>query len=264
MRALSYALLIPCLLVATPGFAGDESSSGGMLDGLLGPSPGIGAGLYLSSSVYDGKDATVLPLPFASSNVDAVYSPFRWFIRDGVVGFRVARSANLEFSLVGKLQVYGYESGDSDALRGMEDRDWSVDLGVLGAWQTEGVRLEALAFTDALDKSGGQEYQLSLQFPRHSGRLIFVPHVDLLYFSDKLVDYYFGVRPEEATAVRPAYRGDGGTALRLSVRSTYQLNKRWTLHASAHYTALPSEVTDSPIVDSDGALSLFLGGTYRF
>ena len=72
------------------------------------------------------------------------------------------------------------------------------------------------------------------------------------------------MRPEEATASRPAYEGDSTItpALRLTLRR--KLSERWSALGLVQHEWFSSEITDSPIVEDDSATSFLLGLTYTF
>ncbi|MCL5281869.1 MAG: MipA/OmpV family protein, partial [Planctomycetes bacterium] len=82
--------------------------------------------------------------------------------------------------------------------------------------------------------------------------------------SEKLVDYYYGVRPNEARPERPAYEGKQAfdPFLRLVIR--HGLTKHWSLFTDAQYEWLAREIADSPIVSKDHQLSLTVGALYAW
>jgi outer membrane protein len=82
--------------------------------------------------------------------------------------------------------------------------------------------------------------------------------------SADFVDYYYGVRPGEATAERPAFDGDAATNRFVGLASRYRLTKRLGLFALVRHTWLDDTITASPIVDTDNDYSGVLAVTYAF
>ena len=75
-----------------------------------------------------------------------------------------------------------------------------------------------------------------------------VPGIAVGWRSAKRVDYYFGVRPEEATPSQPAYAGREAFTESARLTGFYIINKSWTAFAGAQGTVFGPGVTDSPIV----------------
>ncbi|WP_035025648.1 outer membrane protein OmpV [Enterovibrio calviensis] len=143
-----------------------------------------------------------------------------------------------------------YDDDTSDFLKGMDDRDLSVDLGLNADFRL-GNGVISTYFQH--DVSGA--YKGYLAGARYFD-LYTIGKADLLSFagvmlqSKDFVDYYFGVNPNEARVNRPAYTGDSSVAYELGYKLIYPLSENWNLTQSTQYTRLGSEVADSPIVDS--------------
>ena len=120
-------------------------------------------------------------------------------------------------------------------------------------------------FTDISNKSDGNSAQLNLAHPlRLAPRWHLIPSIGAEWLSDKVVDYYFGVKPGEATLARPAYVGTASVNLRAGVMLHYRLSREWSLFGGASYTRLGSGISDSPIVTHDAITALHFGGGWHF
>jgi outer membrane protein len=80
----------------------------------------------------------------------------------------------------------------------------------------------------------------------------------------KLNDYYYGVRPDEATAIRPAYQPGAGVNGQVGLYGVYSLTERWRLLGGVAATRWAKGVRNSPIVDDRVQLSGELGLMYDF
>ena len=91
-----------------------------------------------------------------------------------------------------------------------------------------------------------------------------LPGVSVAWQSEDMVDYYYGVRPGEALVGRPAYSPGSAIIPEVSLLATHPVGERWEFFARAGHAWLPSEITNSPLVDQDGRLSVIVGLGYTF
>jgi outer membrane protein len=77
-------------------------------------------------------------------------------------------------------------------------------------------------------------------------------------------NYYYGVRPSEATTTRAAYDPGGGVNTELGLSAVYRLSERWRLTGGVSATRWASSVRASPIVENRTQLAGHLGLAYDF
>ena len=206
---------------------------------------------------YVGLDEDLLVVPLVRFEGEKAY------LRGLRGGWRFIETDSYEFSVFGQARTEGYDANDSAFLTGMEDRKFSLDLGVASAWTIEKVgQIEIALSADALDRSGGHEAALSWNGLFRAGGFTFIPGVSARWQSADIVDYYYGVRAGEALPCRAAYRGDAAVTPDVSMLVQRKLGARWTLFARASHAWLPSEISNSPIVARDNSTSIFLGLGY--
>ena len=109
---------------------------------------------------------------------------------------------------------------------------------------------------------GGYELAASWTGRFKAGDWTLLPGASVRWQDAKMVDYYYGVRASEALLGRAAYSADAALTPDVSLLATRKLGERWSVYARASHAWLPSEVTDSPLVDRNGNTSLFLGVGY--
>ena len=207
--------------------------------------------------------------PYRQLDEDLLFVPLirfegeRAYLRGLRGGFRLLERGPLEFSAFLQARGDGYEAADSPYLAGMADRRFSLDGGVALGWRIARLgQFEASAATDLLDRSGGQELEVSWTGLARAGQWRILPSVSLRWQSDDLVDYYYGVRPGEALPGRPAYQGDAAVLPEFAVLATRPFGERWQFFARVGHTWLPGEITDSPLVDDDRRTSVLVGLGY--
>jgi outer membrane protein len=90
------------------------------------------------------------------------------------------------------------------------------------------------------------------------------PQIALAVRDRKLNNYYYGVRPSEAAAARPAYEPGGGVNAELGVSAVYRITERWRLTGALAATRWSSGVLASPIVERRTQLTALAGVAYDF
>lgn len=218
----------------------------------------IGAGAILKGQPYKGISSRLYPVPLFG------YDGPRLYMYGVSGGYRLIKGPMWSLGPVFRPRFTGYQADDSAALRGMDDRDWTLDLGAAWSWRTDYGLISAGWVTDVFGRHKGHELEFSytIMFPLAGFDII--PSAAVQYQSSDLVDYYYGVDPDEARPGRPAYEAGGAwnPYLRLAVRR--KLNERWSLLLGGQLDWFDSEIKDSPIVDDSRDFMLLGGLLYSF
>jgi len=156
----------------------------------------------------------------------------------------------------------GYDSEDSFALAGMDDRDGSLDGGIKSSLNLQWMYVSLVAVTDLLGEHEGQEISTVLSKKLYEG--ILTPRIGFKWLSEDLVDHYYGVKSSEATGSRPAYAGDSTVNFLAGVSVGVPISEKWAIIGDFEYENLGSEIEDSPIIDREDIFTYVLGAVYRF
>ena len=217
-----------------------------------------GFGVAASQDVYTDFDNRIVPIPIIGYTGEKlrVYGPF--------VGYQLFQQDG--FTLDAQLvPVFaGYEEDDSAVFTGMEDRDFSSAAGIGLNYNTGGWVYSLSTNADILGKFDGYQASARIGKQFRIDQYMIEPSIGVNYQDSNYVDYYYGVRPEEATAFRSAYNGDGAlnTEIRIAV-STRQFFKGMTrLELGA--TFFDDSISDSPLTDDDTSLNAMLVYTRFF
>lgn len=165
----------------------------------------------------------------------------------------------------------GRESGDNDALDGLDDiKDTAVlDLGLFyGIGDlTLGVALEQ----DLLGRGKGLVTFLGARYDFEflDERLEISPQVDISFATGRHLRTEFGIKPEEAVNSEfDAYRPKAGLkSYGAAVGLDFQVTEHWALLGEAGIEFYGPEATDSPLLDEAGAdygAEIELAIAYRF
>jgi outer membrane protein len=179
------------------------------------------------------------------------------------VGLKLRPSQTQRFDVFLRHRLEGHPVEDvPPILAGMARREQGIDAGVSAQWSASWGVAYAEALHDVSAASRGSEVRLGYKYPWRNGRLLLQPHASLGFRSARLNNYYYGVRPAEATTERPAYEAGAGTSAELGLYALYRLTERWRLLAGATLTRLPATVGASPVVEHRTLATLSLGAMY--
>ncbi|MGY0311017.1 MipA/OmpV family protein [Alteromonas macleodii] len=252
LKTVIGAITLACVGVSsTPAFAqqaGAQQPQGWMW----------GFGVAASQDVYTDFDNRVVPIPIIGYTGEKlrVYGPF--------IGYELFRESG--FTLDAQLVPIfaGYEEDDSAVFTGMDDRDFSYAAGVGLNYNTGSWVYSLSTNADILGKFDG--YQASARIGKRFriNNVMIEPSIGVNYQDSNYVDYYYGVRPEEATAFRSAYNGDSAlnTEVRVAIMTRQFLGGMTRLEVGA--TFFDDSISDSPLTDDDTALNAMLVYTRFF
>lgn len=222
---------------------------------------GIGAGVFPEFSGSQDFRGLVLPIVRASYK-DTV------FINALQAGVWLLDSDDktIRFGLAIEPR-FGWEAKAGTRVEGMERRQFSLEAGPNLQVRTPVGVFNANLYQDITGASSGQTAQLQFVRPltgiQGGGALRLNGVIGAQWFAAKTNDYYFGVRPGEVTATRPAYSAGATTNLQLGVNGVYLLG-RGSLLFGVIGNWLGSEAADSPIVETRFQPIAYLGYGINF
>lgn len=221
---------------------------------------GLGLGVSVRKSPYEGVGDKSTVLPLLSYENDWV----RLF--GTTLDAKLPSAGPVDFSLRAKVALgEGYVASDSAALAGMAARDGSIYLGAATTWHAGFAEFSLDYLHDVSGNSQGARLRLGAEHSfAFAQRFLVTPHASVTRLDAKHVDYFYGVRPEEATAARPAYAGKATAETELGIRFGLLLAPNQRLLLDLVDTHWGSGVTDSPLVGRSSAPGILLGYTYTF
>ena len=250
--AIAMVLWVP---VAQTGLAADDSRPAAK-----GVQFGLGAAVIAQREPYRDmdQDTDIIGIPILTIETR------RFSLQGPRLAYHVADGGPVEFDVIAAWRFNGVDPDDSAFLAGMAQRKGTLDVGFNFAYRSERTVSTLRATADLLDRHGGFDVSASFGLPQRLGYLFITPSVGIDYLSSGLVEYYYGIRPEEATAARPAYAGGDALNFVLELEAVQPLTKHWTMVGGIRHEWLDSSITDSPIVDADTRTSFFAGFVRTF
>jgi outer membrane protein len=249
-RCLAALALASCASVA--------GASSDPLTGIAAPGgAGVGAITRAERSPYLGAGTRYDFVPVY------LYEGERVYLHSLSLGVKFGVTETRRFDLFLRHRFEGHPTDEIPTrLTGMAQREPGIDLGIGGQLAgTWGIAF-AEVLRDVSQASHGTELRLGYKYPVRRGALTVRPHAMLSLRSASLNDYYYGVRPEEARADRPAYEANGAATPEVGVQLIYRLTSRWRVLAGVSAARLPDTVRASPLVEHRTLTNLELGALY--
>lgn len=219
---------------------------------------GLGVAGNVSQLPYAGDEnrKRALPLLFVENS---------WLRVAGTgIDFKLPGAGPVTFDLRLAYAFDGYKGGDSPILDGMADRKHSVMGGGVVTWHDPLVDISFETLADVSGHSKGLTAKLSADHAFRFGALELRPRVAARWMDSKYVDYYYGVRADEATAARPEYDARAALNLETGVRASYAFAPHQAAFFDVGTQRLGNEIADSPLVGRRTLTSVGIGYLYRF
>jgi outer membrane protein len=239
-------------------FASAGGASSDPLSGVV-PPGGAAIGLMprIERSPYSGDGTRYDFVPVY------LYEGERVYLRSLSLGLKIGATEARRFEIFLRHRFQRHPTDDiPEALAGMAPREPGIDVGIGAQAGGRWGLLFAELLRDGSQVSHGTELRLGYKYPVRVGALSLRPHAMLSLRSADLNNYYYGVRPEEARADRPAYQSAMGVIPEIGLQASYQLSSKWRLLAGASVARLPGTVRDSPIVDHGSVRSVEFAALY--
>lgn len=204
---------------------------------------------------FDNK-AKVLPFIFHESRWVSLIGP--------TLDLKLLSTESLSFSARLHYAGDGYEADDSPYLAGMAERKSSFWAGGASSLNTGLATVSVELLGDASGKSKGKRASLSIEREFKAGDFDVTPRLALHRFDGKYVNYYYGVRADEATPTRGYYLGKAATNVEAGVRIGYSLAPQHQLSLDLSTTRLGAGIKASPLVERSRQDGVRIGYLYLF
>ncbi|MCO4793465.1 MAG: MipA/OmpV family protein [Bacteriovoracaceae bacterium] len=261
MRTFKKISIAFILLISVNIYGSSTPKKKGPPEGL-----GVGIGYIYSESEYVGDDSKHLPMPLIS------YIKGNFFLRGLNAGYSFYNNDWFRSSVLvdSKFFAGGYESDDSSALSGMDERKGTVLSGGQLNFRLWKLKLDVKVMRDILGVHGGYEGELKLRtnFPisvlfKDWPFTMVGASVGYQYNSHSYNNYYYGVKDSEVTSQRVKFitKDSWSPAFGTFVRTT--LSEKWKLMTFYNLKFLSEEIRNSPIVDKNKTSTLAIFFNYQ-
>lgn len=219
----------------------------------------VGVGVSTSTSPYKGVSSVTMPLP----DIELTYKSA--FIEGINMGYNVYDTKTLQVGVILLPVLAGYKGKDSNDLKGMDNRNMSLEGGLRMKYNFENSFLSGTVSRDVSGTTDGYTvnaaYNYILFETRNSGLSLYA---GAEYLSDKKSNYYYGVKDKEATFARPSYHADGALNPFIGLTQIFAFSETWSIIANVEYKRFDSTIYKSPIVDDHYQVAGYLSIMYTF
>ena len=195
------------------------------------------------------------------------YEGDSFYVRQTTLGFILSQSEKNELSLTASWMPLEFDPADNDdyAMQQLDKRDTTAMAGVAWYHHERWGTVKASAAADVLDNSNGWVGELSVFHKMQIGRLSLTPALGVLYYDENFSDYYYGISESESRRSGLAsYSAQDAWVPYVSLTAKYPIGEHVVLMASAGYSELPEEITDSPMIDRNESFTFVTGVSWRF
>ena len=178
------------------------------------------------------------------------------------LGINIKSTENYSLDILGTQSFDGVERNEEVGFESISDRDGDFGLGFRNSfYRGDNIfQYEIVADTSGAHDGIMVAFQYGRQFQYRNWN--FHSLLGVRYFSDKVMDHYFGVSEQESTATLESYEAKDGFLPSVLFGATLPLSEKWLFKAVAEYSRLPESVIDSPLAQGDD-MYLVQAGFYR-
>ena len=144
------------------------------------------------------------------------------------------------------------------------NRKVAVDAGLEILYTANWGEVQMQFLSDISFRHKGFEIWGSYTYPWQYGNLLLMPSVGFVWKSSHLLNYYYGVRYDEAQPGLPVYQASSGTNAFVRLSAVYNLTNHWGIVGVVEYESLSASIQHSPFVDKKSIQTYFIGLTYQF
>lgn len=227
-----------------------ENRNGGYLE--------LGAGYEYRDLPIVGINSSVISLQFGlhaewnGAFLDISAESFSGF----QLGYNFYNNGWLSVDVLGAVTEVAINDDLSEDLEPLRNRDAGINLGFRATASRGDNMFQFEMFRDISNDHGG--HVLS----SFAGRTWFYRNWNLhaivggRYWSEDVMDYVVGVRPDEANERFPVYRPPSGFALVAELGATYPIAENWVFRGTLSRWKSSSGLSDSPFITDDDSTSL--------
>lgn len=215
-----------------------------------------GIGIAMLPKTSGSDEFRVLALPIINANYGD-----RFYINALQAGVWLLDSDDkrLRFGVATQAR-FGWDADDGKLTRGMNDRDFTVDLGPTVRWQTDYGTFNAQWGFDVGGASNGQTVELQyIKNLIRGNKFKLNGSMGATWNNSKFNDYYFGVGRNETSQFRPAYTAGSGAEFKVGVNGSYAVGTDSFVLFGTSVTRLSDEQANSPIVETRMQPFAYLG-----
>jgi outer membrane scaffolding protein for murein synthesis (MipA/OmpV family) len=209
----------------------------------------VGTGAVRYNNIYAGENRE------SNGFINFTYNGDTFFVKDGTLNLHLYDFDKFSFGLTANgdnnFLSDRTELENNDMLRGVIERDNTVEAGFYLYHTTKTGRLKFRLLTDIADKHNGETASLSYTFALKAGDWHINPSIGMNWNSADKVNHHFGVSEMEANPSRAVYSGSSALNYHLGISARYEITDHIDIKLNTGVNFLDSSIKNSSIVEDD-------------
>ena len=151
----------------------------------------LGVAVTTSQSPYINAKNSVWAYPYLTTLQHYSLTDDWLVFRRGGIGLRGVTQSGWAFGIYGGIETGGLGNGDPEELRGLRNREWTLEAGPFVAWRGWPLQIELDTYFDILGRNSGSTVELTFLLPREYEWGYLVPEVGLSRADENYNNYFF-------------------------------------------------------------------------
>lgn len=177
-------------------------------------------------------------------------------------GYSLFNNAQASLELVASTLIFDIERTSIGGVANVENETNDMNLGIRGSYFLPDIFAQLEITKDVAGVHDGLAVALHLGHQRQWYNWNVYGLAGLRYFSDDVVNHFFGVPATESTDTNAEYRGSFAFMPSLQLGADIPLAEDWTFNLKVEYTKFPDSIADSPL--TQGSDFLVAGAGIRY
>ncbi len=180
-------------------------------------------------------------------------------------GAYIYKSKGITISADLSVKLNSNDPNKQEIFQGMEKRSKSI---LFGPSFTQRIKRYSFTVSTKYDLNGNAGNISQARINRAfmpSKKIFIIPSIGLIYFSDRYLNYYYGVTRNEITSNRPQYQVKNGCIdYSISLTTIIKIAKKLSNITTISNRYLSDKIYNSSLVDTKYSLKIMAGLMFRF
>jgi len=189
------------------------------------------------------------------------------------LGYQLKVTPDWELDIISKTYVSGYipddiiDNADKNipTLAGLKERTAGEGIGLrYSRYHRNSVLSVDFATLAPLSRANGWVIDVFYSYVLPYRNWDIYLSAGYTHYSQKVMDYYYGVNSSEITAARPFHQSDSGNRVQLELFAQHPLSEKWSFSGGISHSYYSKSIEESPLVDTQNITQVMLGVIYVF
>lgn len=189
------------------------------------------------------------------------------------LGYQLVVTPEWELDIISKTYISAYEpesiidnaSKEIPTLEGLADRSAGEGIGLRYTRYHRNASLSVdFATLAPLSKTNGWVVDIFYSYVLPYRNWDIYLSTGYTHYSEKVMDYFYGINSNEVTPERTLYEADSGYRLQLELFAQHPISDSWSFSGGVTFNRYSDSTKKSPLVDTQNLTQVMLGVIYVF